>query len=160
MNGTSKNPTRVNELEKSKNKYLRPFPKDTVVRGVIYDSPAHIGPFRGAMDFSVDIGTPTLSPLGGKVTEVVDWNDRYGPTEEFINDANYITIKHRNGEFSQVLHLAKGSARVQIGDKIRTGQEIAISGNSGWMTKPHLHMFVFKNLKDGGFKGLEIQFKE
>lgn len=147
-------------MEKSKNKYQKPFLKKTVVLGSSHDSPAHVGPFKGAIDFLVDLGTPTLAPLGGKVVEVVDWNERYGPTEEFVNDVNYITIKHRNNEFSQILHLAKGSSKVKVGDTVRTGQEIAMSGNSGWMTAPHLHMFVFKNLPGGAFKGLEIQFRD
>lgn len=147
-------------MEKSKNKYQKPFSKKTVLRGSSYDSPAHVGPFKGAIDFLVDLGTPTLAPLEGKVVEAVDSNERYGPTQEFADDVNYITIKHRNDEFSQVLHLAKGSSRVKVGDRVKTGQEIAMSGNSGWMTAPHLHMFVFKNLPGGAFKGLEIRFKK
>lgn len=149
------------ELEKSRNKYLKPFPKGTEVRGENYDnSPAHVGPFKGAVDFLVNLGTPTLASLEGVVTAVVDWNERYGSSEEFANDVNYITIKHRNNEFSQVLHLAKGSAKVKVGDRVKTGQEIAVSGNSGWMTEPHLHFFVFRNLPGGEFKGLKIQFKK
>lgn len=147
-------------LEKSKNKYLKPFPKETVVNLVTYDSPAHIGSFKGAIDFGVLLGTKALAPLAGKVVEVEDRNERYGPGEEFVDDVNFITLKHSNGEFSQLLHLAKDSSKVKVGDVVKAGQEMALSGNSGWMTAPHLHMFVFKNLPGGAFKGLEIQFKK
>ncbi len=149
------------ELDKSVNVYSKPFPRETEVRGEEYDiSPAHVGPFKGAVDFLVDLGTPTLAPLEGEIVDVVDSNDRYGSTEEFAGYVNYVTIKHPNDELSQVLHLAKGSSKVKVGDMVRTGQELAVSGNSGWMTEPHLHFFVFKNLPGGAFKGLEIQFKK
>ena len=131
-----------------------------MVRGSSYDSPAHVGLFKGAIDFSVDLGTPTLAPLKGEVVDMVDWNDRYGTTEEFAKDGNYITLKHANDEFSQIVHLAKGSSKVKIGDRVEARQEIALSGSSGWMTEPHLHFFVFKNLPQGNFKGLEIQFRK
>lgn len=159
MSDRSEDPPRKAKLEKSKNKYFKPFPKKTIIRGITYDSPAHVGPFKGAVDFLVGLGTSTLAPLDGQVVAVVDGNERYGPSEEFANDVNYITIKHRNDEFSQVLHLAKGSSKVKVGDKVYAGQEIATSGNSGWMTAPHLHFFVFKNLRGGGFRGLDIRFK-
>lgn len=147
-------------MEKSKNIYLKPFPKGTLVTNVVYENPGHTGPFRGAVDFAVALGTPALAPLEGVVHEFDDSKERYGLSEEFADDVNYVTIRHANDEFSQVLHLAKGSAKVKVGDRVRAGQIIAMSGNSGWMTEPHLHFFVFENLPGGDFRGLEIQFKE
>lgn len=112
------------------------------------------------MDFVVDLGTPVLAPLGGEVYESEDKSNRYGETEEFKNDVNFVTLKHSKEEFSQVLHLAKGSAsHLKLGQRVKTGEQIGVSGNSGWMTGPHIHMFVFKNLPDGNFKGLTIRFK-
>ncbi len=153
----TENPAR--ELEKSRNQYIKPVPKEAIT-DESYDSPAHVGPFKGAIDISVPLGTPTLAPLEGVVVKMDDTNDRYGTTKEFADYVNYITIRHANNELSQVLHLEKGSVKVKLGDKVRTGQIIAKTGNSGWMTAPHLHFFVFENLQDGAFRGLEIRFKK
>lgn len=147
-------------MEKSKNIYRLPLPKHTIIKNVVKNSPAHIGPFKGAIDFQVDLGTPVLAPLDGEVLGVVDIYEKFGPTREFADFLNFITIKHTNGEYSQLAHLAKNSALVKVGDKVKEGQKIAHTGNSGWMTAPHLHMIVFKPVSNkAGFKGLEIRFK-
>ena len=148
-------------IEETRNMYSYPFPEETVVRKIWEKSPAHVGTFRGAVDFIVDLGTPVLCPLEGKVVKVVDTNDKFGPTEDFADYLNYIIIRHANGEFSQPAHLAKGSALVKEGDRVLAGQQLAVTGNSGWMTEPHLHFFVFKGTNnDSGFIGLKIKFKK
>lgn len=152
---------KLSPLEKSRNFYIKPFPETIRTAKVILDGPAHSGPYKGAIDFAMPLGTPVLAPLDGKVIEVIDLSERYGPSEEFVNDLNYITIQHRNGEFSQVAHLGKGSSNVKKGDTVTTRQQIATTGNSGWMTGPHLHFLVFRLENDEhGFKGLVPQFKE
>lgn len=151
---------RLRKIEETGNTYLYPFPEDTVVRKTEEQSPAHTGAFRGAVDFVVDLGTPIVCPLGGEVVKVVDSNDKFGPTKDFAPHLNYLTIKHANGEFSQLAHLAKGSASVREGDHVVAGQTIGITGNSGWMTEPHLHFFVFKRITEApGFVGLKIRFR-
>lgn len=147
-------------MEKSKNIYRYPFPEKTKVRDVIKLGPAHYGPFRGALDFLVDLGTSVLAPFKGEIVDVVDNHEKYGPSSEFRDYLNYIIIKHASEECSQLAHLDKGSALVKVGDKVKEGQKLALTGNSGWMTEPHLHMIVFKLTSDkDGFKGLEIRFK-
>lgn len=152
---------RFRKVEETRNEYLYPFPTGTTVRKTEEGTPSHRGAFRGAIDFIVDLGTPILSPLDGEIVKVVDTNDKFGPTKEFADYLNYVTIRHANGEFSQPAHLAKGSALVKEGDHVIAGQQIGITGNSGWMTEPHLHFFVFKSTnKEPGFVGLKIRFKK
>ena len=146
-------------MKKTKNIYGYPFPPETKVEFVIKDNRAHTGAFKGAIDFAVKLKTPVIAPLNGKVVEVVDSNDKFGTTEEFTTYTNFITIKHTNDELSQLVHLKKGSALVKVGDKVKKGDLIALTGNSGWMTGPHLHIFVFKLISYGAkFKGLAIRF--
>ena len=74
---------------------------------------------------------------------------------------NYITIKHSNQEFSQYCHLKQKSSFVKIGDKVKLNQAIALSGNTGFSTEPHLHFQVFKlNNKEVGWESLKVKFKE
>ncbi|HET9947065.1 MAG TPA: M23 family metallopeptidase [Patescibacteria group bacterium] len=148
------------------NSYIRPFPADTEIKGIEYEGPSHSGPYRGAVDFLVPTETPVLMPQTGRVIEVVDSHTRYGPTEEFATDLNYVTLMHANGEFSQVAHLKQGSAIVQVGDIVEQGQRIATSGNSGWQTEPHIHFYVFTTfsaIENGGlvrkFEGRRIRFE-
>lgn len=71
-----------------------------------------------------------------------------------------MTIRHVNGEYSQPAHFEKGSAKVKVGDEVKTGQELGTTGNSGWMTEPHLHLLIFRlDSNKEGFKGLKIKFK-
>ena|SRR3989338_2334353 len=148
-------------LEKTKNKYQKPFPRETVVTLVETEGPAHVGPFRGAIDYAMKLGMPVIAPLDGIVRDTDDSHSRFGPTEEFKDDANYITIGHQNDEFSQMVHLAKGSIKVKKGDFVKAGQQLAVTGNSGWMTEPHLHFLVFKLATDeNGFKGLDPQLED
>lgn len=44
------------------------------------------------------------------------------------------------------LHLKDESARVAQGDRVRAGQWIADSGNTGFSTGPHLHFVVQRNV--------------
>ena len=147
--------------ENSKNTYSIPLNPDTKIKNVLYEWPSHEGPFKGAVDLAVDLGTDVLAPFDGRVVEVVDKYDKYGKGEEFGKYLNFITIAHDNGEYSQLAHIAKGSAKVKVGQLVKTGQKIGETGLNGWMEEPfleHLHILVFKLLPEGGFQGLEIRF--
>lgn len=150
----------VRSVEGTRNIYNYPFPQETVLRGVIINSPAHSGSFAGALDFLVELGTPVLAPVSGVVAEVVDGFEQYGPTREFKSYLNYLTIRHDNGEYSQPAHLAKRSVLVKVGQRVEVGQPLAVTGQSGWMTEPHLHLLVFRlTQRPPGFKGLKINFR-
>jgi murein DD-endopeptidase MepM/ murein hydrolase activator NlpD len=142
------------------NVYMLPFAPDTIVAKTVTDSPGHPGPYKGAVDFAVEPGTEVLAPLDGKVIMVVDTHDKYGTTPESAPYANYIQLKHAHGETSDLMHLERGSVLVKVGDHVKTGQQLAKTGLSGYMTAPHLHWFVFHKLdsKDG-FEGLAIRLK-
>lgn len=52
---------------------------------------------------------------------------------------NHLIIDHGNGEFSMLAHLQAGSLRVQLGDRVASGQALGRLGNSGDTNAPHLH---------------------
>jgi murein DD-endopeptidase MepM/ murein hydrolase activator NlpD len=53
-----------------------------------------------------------------------------------------VVIAHGEGEFSMYVHLKPGSVRVEKGQKVKAGDEIAALGSSGNSTEPHLHFQV------------------
>lgn len=83
-------------------------------------------PHKGT-DFAVNIGTKVIAPADGKVSMV-----GMQPKGAGI----YLKIKH--GKIDTLyLHLSK--VLVKVGDKVTKGQVIALSGNTGASTGPHLH---------------------
>lgn len=134
----------------SRNMYSLPFHRGTVVTNIWCSGPSHkgafpshAGPFITAIDFEMATGNEVIAPFDGHVVDVVDGNTAYGPSREFAESANYITLGHKNGEYSQYLHLANGTIAVSKGEVVKKGQLLAKTGLSGWMNAPHLHWFVF-----------------
>ncbi|MCO5260980.1 MAG: M23 family metallopeptidase [Crocinitomicaceae bacterium] len=78
-------------------------------------------------------GTPVLAPKSGTVKNV------YSNTQ----GGNQLIIDHTQGFRTGYAHLSKSV--VSIGQKIRKGQVIAYSGNTGHSTGPHLHLTLRKN---------------
>jgi len=97
-----------------------------------------------ALDFNLPIGTAIAAIRSGIVIKVVDIFEKHGDTEDFTRFANYIIIMHSDETFALYKHLKSKSAKVKAGDKIRRGQVIALSGNTGWTIVPHLHLEVYK----------------
>ncbi|BAJ02914.1 peptidoglycan DD-metalloendopeptidase family protein [Shewanella violacea] len=79
-------------------------------------------------DFATPIGTKVIAPGDGIVTLVVA-NHRYA--------GKYVVIQHGNKYRTRYLHLSK--SLVHKGQRVTRGQVIALSGNSGRITGPHLH---------------------
>jgi len=57
-------------------------------------------------------------------------------------DGNAVVIDIGDGLFTLHAHLQKGSIRVAPGDTVRRGDTIALVGNSGNSSSPHLHFHV------------------
>jgi len=98
---------------------------------------------KKALDFTMPIGTPITAIRGGKVILVVDSFSKHGETADFSRYANYILIEHSDGTFASYVHLKQKSTEVKEGETVKTGQEIALSGNTGWTSGAHLHLEVY-----------------
>lgn len=112
---------------------FRRIPLNGKVRISSHFSPRRLHPVLGKVkahngtDFAIPVGTPVLAPADGVVTL-----SKYSSTA-----GHYIKIRH-NGNYSTVyMHLSK--RMVKVGDRVRIGQTIARSGNTGRSTGPHLH---------------------
>lgn len=133
---------------KSKNKYKFPLKKEDF-SSYGSNSPAHTGRFKYAIDFTVPEGTQIYASLNGEIVFVKNNSNVGGNDEKYNELGNRIVIKHNNCEYSAYEHLRYKGVVVSKGQKVKTGQLIGYSGNTGWSHKPHLHFEVFINpIKD------------
>lgn len=105
---------------------------------------SHTGGDCYSIDFKMPEGSPIHAARSGVVVGVKDDSNIGGSDKKYEWDANYILIEHSDGTLGHYVHLQKGGVKVQIGDKVQTGQFIGLSGNTGHSTGPHLHFAVFK----------------
>ncbi|MBR2300956.1 MAG: M23 family metallopeptidase [Bacteroidaceae bacterium] len=91
--------------------------------------------FHRGMDFSCDIGTPVYATADGKVVSA-KWKQGYGWTVEIDHGYGYRTL---------YAHLK--SFNVKAKQNVVRGEQIALSGNSGKSTGPHLHYEVIEKGK-------------
>ena len=82
------------------------------------------------VDLGVPIGTAVHAMSGGKVTLA-------GPLSGY---GNAIIIDHGAGWVTLYGHLDR--VEVAVGDRVRAGQRVGLSGNTGLSTAPHLHFEV------------------
>lgn len=85
------------------------------------------------IDFAARIGTPVLAIAGGVVVDSTDVFDR-------AQLGKVIVIEHANGMRSTYAHLDQRS--VPAGAVVAAGREIGMSGASGKVSGPHLHLEV------------------
>lgn len=98
---------------------------------------------RYAIDFSMPEGTPVCAIRDGEVVQVKSDSSRGGPSSDYIRDANFILIRHEDGTIAEYYHLKRDGVAVKVGQKVRAGEPIGYSGQTGFSTEPHLHVEVY-----------------
>ncbi|HEY5994431.1 MAG TPA: M23 family metallopeptidase [Gallionellaceae bacterium] len=95
-----------------------------------------IDPFTGkeamheGVDFVVPTGTPVFASAGGVVQYA-------GPHPQF---GNLVEIDHGNGVITRYAHNSK--VLVKVGQMVKRGEKISLSGSTGRATGPHMHFEV------------------
>jgi len=80
--------------------------------------------------------------------------------EAYKNHTNEIEIKHGDGTYASYSHPKHKGSFVKVGEKVKQGQKIGLSGNTGWSPAPHLDFSVFrKNYKNRKIKTIKFSFK-
>jgi murein DD-endopeptidase MepM/ murein hydrolase activator NlpD len=99
-----------------------------------------------ALDYSMPIGTPVFAVGDGTILDCNDGvrDQPRGKPAGSGAPSNWVLLATRwNGKPVTVYyqHLTRG-LKVKRGDKVREGQQLASSGNSGNTSGPHLHIAV------------------
>jgi len=116
---------------------------------------------RHCIDFALPIGTPVKAVANGVVRCRVSRFAKTYDNSRYTDRVNYVEILHADGRVSFYLHLKWRSVRVRVGQKVRRGQIIALSGNTGYATYPHLHfgLYDFSHVDSCDYyKNIPVQF--
>lgn len=102
------------------------------------------------IDIAMAVGTPLKAVMDGQVSFA-------GSGGGAMSRGLYLTIEHDGGYRTLYSHLSKFF--VKNGDSVKKGQVIALSGNTGFSTGPHLHFSLYKNgqhINPGQFVGPQL----
>jgi murein DD-endopeptidase MepM/ murein hydrolase activator NlpD len=98
----------------------------------LYVSGSHNG-----VDFKALMGTKVMAVMQGRVVGTGD-TDLTCPAASF---GKWVLVEHPNGLSTIYAHLSVIS--VKAGDQVATGQMLGLSGKSGYVTGPHLHLGAY-----------------
>ena len=91
--------------------------------------------FHQGQDITVETGTPIYAPADGIVKRAY-YAGGFG---------NHIKLQHGAGYTTLFAHLSK--IKVKHGQKVKRGDIIGLTGNTGRSTAPHLHYEIHHNGK-------------
>ena len=86
--------------------------------------------YHQGIDWATPVGTAVMASSGGTVTRA-GWGSGYGYV---------VYIQHADGRETRYGHLSK--VLVSVGQQVSQGQKIALSGNTGRSTGPHVHFEI------------------
>lgn len=86
--------------------------------------------YHKGVDWAIPVGTNVYASCGGRVSKA-GWGSGYGYV---------VYIDHEDGKQTRYGHLSK--VKVSVGQYVKQGDRIALSGNTGISTGPHLHFEI------------------
>ncbi len=139
--------------------YIYELPFETnksylIVQGY-YSSFSHSEEF--SLDFKMKKGTKICAAREGVVVGMSEDSNIGGAKRKYMNDGNYISIKHEDGTYGGYWHLDYQGVLVEEGQWVERGQVIGLSGNTGYSAFPHLHFWVYRY--DDGFQTIPTRFR-
>ena len=154
--------------------YIIPFKKRPIKIGQGFNQGSHKKwledkeDFTYSIDFLLPIGTEIIASKSGIVTKVKSKgsknysgkNPKLGD-EAYKKHMNEIEIKHPDGTYASYSHLKNKGSFVRVKEKVKQGQTVGLSGNTGWSSAPHLDFTIFrKNYRGYKIKSLRMKFKD
>jgi len=112
---------------------LSPLPYDRITSGWGWrENPVmHFHEFHKGIDLAIPVGTPVKTIADGRVV-YAGWGTGYG---------KYVKVDHPGGFATIYAHLS--AFKVHVGETVKQGEVVALSGNTGWSTGPHLYFQFF-----------------
>lgn len=129
--------------------YRLPFkggwPTWTISQGNL-SSISHTGTAAYAYDFAAPENTKIRATRGG-IVESLSENlsaNTYDPDLGVCTSlaANFVAVRHQDGTIGRYGHMPQNGVLVSVGQKVRRGDLIALVGETGCASGPHLHFEV------------------
>jgi len=95
-----------------------------------------------AIDIPLDEGTDVVAARGGVVMDYAEDFIKGGTEEKNLFRNNYVRVAHDDGSMGLYAHLKLESVVVGNGQRVKAGQKLAESGDTGFSTGPHLHFAI------------------
>ncbi len=112
---------------------LSPLPYDRITSGWGWrtNPVMHFHEFHKGIDLAIPMGTPVKTIADGRVV-YAGWGTGYG---------KYVKVDHPGGFATIYSHLS--AFKVHVGEEVKQGEVVALSGSTGWSTGPHLYFQFF-----------------
>lgn len=153
-------PGDLNATHDNSYRYALPLPKGSfqLAQGPGGSFSHNVPQSQYAYDLAVEEGTPVVAARDGVVMQVE--RDFYGnglDIDRYGDRANSVRVLHSDGSMGVYAHLQWESAMVSPGQHVRVGQQLGMSGNTGFSSGPHLHFVVQVN-RDMQLVAVPIEF--
>jgi len=121
---------------------------------------SHRGSNEYAVDFDCPVATSVLAAREGIVVAANAAAQGSGTTPEYLeySRTNFVLVLHDDGTLGEYMHLAPSGVKVTPGQRVARGEELALSGNTGFSSTPHLH-FQVMTAGDDGHAGRSFPFQ-
>lgn len=113
---------------------------------------------RAALDFNMNRGTNIAAAREGVVVRAKEDGTLGGLKKKYRSHGNNIVIQHPDGSRAGYWHLQHNGALVNVGDSVKKGQVIALSGKTGYAMVPHLHFLVWTS-QNGNWQQVPTRFQ-
>lgn len=114
---------------------------------------------RAALDFKMKRGTKICAARDGVVVRAKEDGDRGGLKKKYRPYGNYVIIQHADSSRAGYWHLQKDGVLVNVGDSVKKGQVIALSGKTGYSFTPHLHFLVWSTDTNRQWRQVATRFQ-
>jgi hypothetical protein len=112
----------------------------------------------------VVFGDPVYSATSGTVIETLNTMPENTPPTPAPNLTpytalgNHVIVDTGNGAYALYAHMQPGSLTVEVGDRVRSGEQLGRVGNTGSSTAPHLHFHLTDGPSAVGANGIPYVF--
>ncbi len=114
---------------------------------------------RAALDFKMKRGTKVLAARTGVVIRVKEDGNKGGWNKKYRPFGNLIVIQHGDSSRAGYWHLQFNGALVNVGDTVKQGQVIGLSGKTGYTLFPHLHFIAWRSSRNGQWRQVATRFQ-
>ena len=133
--------------------YRLPYPTGSAfsVLQAFHGAFSHRGSNEYATDFQCPVATRVLAAREGLVVAANAAATGSGTTPDWLEykRTNFVLVLHDDGTLGEYMHLSPSGLSVQVGQHVKRGDVLALSGNTGFSSTPHLHFQVMTAGDDG-----------